>query len=74
MPTVVLSVRIRKELKEEAERYGINIKEVIEKSLEKEIRKAKAERLKRIIEEALNNMDVSAEEWVRHVKETRYER
>ena len=74
MTSVVLSVRVRRELKEEAERLGINIREVVERALEEEIRRVKMERLKMVIGEALKAMDVSVEEWVEAVRESRLER
>jgi post-segregation antitoxin (ccd killing protein) len=70
----VLSVRIKKELKEEAERLGIDIRRVVEKALEEEIERVKMERLRALIEEALKYMNVSVNEWVKTVKESRYER
>ncbi len=74
MSTTVLSIRIRRELKEEAERLGIDIRTVVEKALEEEIRKAKLARFKNLVEEALNSMNITVDEWVRVVKETRLER
>ena len=74
MTSVVLSVRVRRELKEEAERLGINIREVVERALEEEVRRVKMERLKMVIEEALKGMDVGVEEWVEAVRESRLER
>jgi post-segregation antitoxin (ccd killing protein) len=72
--SVVLSVRVRRELKEEAERLGINIREVVERALEEEIRRVKMERLKMVIGEALKAMDVGVEEWVEAIRESRLER
>jgi post-segregation antitoxin (ccd killing protein) len=74
MSTAVLSLRIRKELKEEAEKLNIDIRRVVEKALEEEIKRMKMERLRRLIEEALKHMNVSVDEWVKAVKESRYER
>jgi|BEDMetMinimDraft_2_1075160.scaffolds.fasta_scaffold14787_3 Post-segregation antitoxin CcdA. len=37
MSTKVISVRVNKELKEEAERLGINLREVIEKAIKERI-------------------------------------
>ena len=74
MSTVVLSVRIRKELKEEAEKLGIDIRRVVEKALEEEVERVKMERLRKLIEESLKYMDISVNEWVESVKESRYER
>jgi post-segregation antitoxin (ccd killing protein) len=74
MTSVVLSVRVRRELKEEAERLGINIREVVERALEEEVRRVKMERLKMVIGEALKAMDVGVEEWVEAIRESRLER
>jgi len=72
--TAVLSVRIRRKLKEEAERLGIDIKSVVEKALEEEIKRVKLEGFRKLLEEGLKNMGVSVDEWVKAVKESRLER
>ena len=74
MSTTVISVRVRKELKEEAIKLGINLKEAVERALEEEIRRAKMERMRKLIDEALRSMDLNEEEWAKSVKETRLER
>ena len=74
MSTAVISVRVRKELKEEAIKLGINLKEAVERALEEEIRRAKMERMRKLIDEALKSMDLNDEEWAKSVKETRLER
>uniref|UniRef100_A0A7C4BCK5 DUF4145 domain-containing protein n=1 Tax=Ignisphaera aggregans TaxID=334771 RepID=A0A7C4BCK5_9CREN len=74
MSTVVLSVRVRKGLKEEAERLGIDVRSVVEKALEEEVKRVRREKFRRLLEEALVNMKLSAEEWVKAVKESRLER
>ena len=74
MSTVVLSVRVRRELKEEAEELGIDIRGVVEKALREEVLKVKRERFRKLLEKALESMDVSVEEWVEAVKESRRER
>ena len=74
MSTVVLSVRVPRELKEEAEKLGINIRAVVEKALEEEVKKARLSRFKKLLDEALKAMNVSVEEWVQAVRETRAER
>jgi post-segregation antitoxin (ccd killing protein) len=74
LSTTVISVRVRKELKEEAIKLGINLKEAVERALEEEIRRAKMERMKKLIDEALRSMDLNEEEWAKSVKETRLER
>lgn len=74
MSTVVLSVRIKRELKEEAEELGIDIRSVVERALREEILRVKKERFRRLLEKALEGMDISIEEWVKAVKESRRER
>jgi post-segregation antitoxin (ccd killing protein) len=74
LSTAVISVRVRKELKEEAIKLGINLKEAVERALEEEIRRAKMERMRKLIDEALRSMDLNEEEWAKSVKETRLER
>jgi post-segregation antitoxin (ccd killing protein) len=74
LSTAVISVRVRKELKEEAIKLGINLKEAVERALEEEIRRAKMERMRKLIDEALKSMDLNEEEWAKSVKETRLER
>jgi len=72
--TAVLSVWIKRELKEEAEKLGIDIRGLVEKALREEILKVKRERFRKLLEKALKNMDISVEEWVEAVKESRRER
>ena len=74
MSTAVISVRVRKELKEEAIKLGINLKEAVERALEEEIRRSKMERMRKLIDEALRSMDLNEEEWAKSIKETRLER
>jgi len=74
MSRVVLSIRIQRRLKEEAEKLGIDIRAVVEKALEDEIRRAKFMRFKKLVEEALKNIDTTVEEWIKAVKEVRIER
>ncbi len=74
MSTVVLSVRIKKELKKKAEELGIDIRSVVEKALKEEILKVKQKYVRKLLDKALKDMDVSVEEWVKAVKESRGER
>jgi post-segregation antitoxin (ccd killing protein) len=69
--TDVLSVRVGRELKEEALRLGVDVRAVVEKALEEEVRRVKKERFRRLLEEALKGCDVTVEEWVEAVKEAR---
>ena len=74
MSTSVLSVRVRRELKEEAERLGVDFRRVVEEALEESIRRAKVERLERLLKEFGEALEgVSEEEWVQAVREARDE-
>ena len=74
MSTEVLSVRIRRELKKEAEKLNINVKSVVEKALAEAIEQAKRKRLSEAINALLLEMkEISEDEWVRVVRECRRE-
>jgi len=70
--TEVLSVRVKKSLKHEAERMGIDIKAAVEERLEELVEEKKA-KAKRRAEELRKIMHVTEEEWIQDVKETRQE-
>ncbi|BDB98554.1 type II toxin-antitoxin system CcdA family antitoxin [Saccharolobus caldissimus] len=71
----VISVRVKKELKKKAEELGINIREVVEKALEEAIREKEKEELKDMAMKIKELMkDVSEDDWVRAVRESRDER
>lgn len=75
MSTAVLSVRVRRELKEEAEALGLDVKSIVERALEEEVDKRRLQESRELAAEALDAMsEVSVEEWVRAVRETRHER
>jgi hypothetical protein len=65
---------VKKSLREETEKLNENIREKNMKSLEENIKKVEIKRMKKIIDEALENINVSVEEWVEDVKESRSER
>ena len=70
-----MSVRIPRELKEEAKRYGINISEVARRALEEEVRRRKLEEamaVARRIGEILSK--IPEEEMVKWLREAREER
>jgi len=70
-----VSVRIPRELKEEAKRYGINISEVARRALEEEVRRRKLEEamaVARRIGEILSK--IPEEEMVKWLREAREER
>ena len=47
---------------------------MVERALREEIAKVKAEKFKELLEDGLNAMDLSPEEWVKAIKESRRER
>jgi len=71
----VISVRIKKDLKEEVERVGINVRDVIEKALNEELEKWRREEFKAALEEVLKGMrGIDVEEFTKAIKESRRER
>ena len=73
--SVVVSVRVRRELKEEAERLGIDLRRLVEKTLEEEVERRKRARFEEAIDTIVQGMNaVSEEEFVRVVKEWRRKR
>jgi hypothetical protein len=70
--TEVLSVRVKKSLKEEAEKLGVDLKVAVEQLLEDLVfeKKAKAQK---VAKELKSLMDVKPDEWVNDVKATRHE-
>ncbi len=72
MTTAVLSVRVKKSLKDEAERLGIDLKMVVEQTLEQLVAEKKA-KAKQVAKELGVLMAVTAEEWVRDVRATRHD-
>jgi antitoxin component of RelBE/YafQ-DinJ toxin-antitoxin module len=73
METEVLSVRVKKSLKDEAERMGVDLKAAVEGLLEELVaeKKAKAKKRADVLRRAMKG--VTVEEWVKSVKETRRE-
>ena len=70
--STVLSVRIRRKLKQEAEQLGINIREVVEKALEEAIREARRRQLLEALEEMREQLQgLSKEEWIKIIREER---
>jgi len=75
MSTEVLSVRIERELKREAEKLNIDIKKVVEKALVEAVEQAKRRKFEEAINALLLEMEkVSEDEWVRVIKESRRRR
>lgn len=72
MMTEVLSVRVKKSLKLEAEKLGVDLKLAVEKTLEELVAEKKTNAQK-IANELRDLMDVKPEEWVDDVRATRHE-
>ena len=72
METEVLSIRVKKNLKDEAEKMGIDVKAAVEGLLEELVAEKKAKAQERA-KELKKLMHVSVEEWIQDVKETRQE-
>jgi len=72
LETEVLSIRVKKSLKDEAEKMGIDLKAAVEGLLEELVAEKKAKAQQRA-KELQKLMHVSAEEWIQDVKETRHE-
>ena len=67
-----MSVRVKKSLKEEAEKLGVDVKAAVEATLEELVAEKKT-RAQRIAKELSDLMDVTPEEWTNDVKATRQE-
>lgn len=74
MSTEVLSVRIRKELKEEVERLKIDAKKVVEDALIRAVEEEKRKKISEAVRILQEEIEIGGEEWVRAVKESRRER
>jgi len=71
----VISVRIKKDLKQEAQELGINIRDVLEKALSEELEKKRREEFKNVVQDVLKCMtDIEVEEFSKAIKESRRER
>jgi hypothetical protein len=68
------NIRWRTSLKERAGKLSMNIKETVEGIPEDYVKNVKMKMLRDIIDNALRSMDVSVEEWVNTVRESRFER
>jgi post-segregation antitoxin (ccd killing protein) len=72
--SAVISVRVPKKLKDEAEKLGIDIKETVRKSIIQAIEEEKARRIAESLVELAKNMEgLSEEDWVKAIRESRDE-
>lgn len=75
LSTAVLSVRVRRELKEEAEKLNIDVRKVVEEALEEAIERARREKLRRALESFGKCLEkISVEEWIMIIRECRESR
>jgi len=73
--SVVVSVRVRRELKEEAERLGIDLRRLVEETLKKEVERRRRARFEEAVDTIVQGMNpVSEEEFVKVVREWRRKR
>ena len=71
----VISVRIKKDLKQEAQELGINIRDVLEKALSEELERKRTEEFRNVVQDVLECMsDIEVEEFSKAIKESRRER
>ncbi|GBC70030.1 hypothetical protein HRbin01_01737 [archaeon HR01] len=72
METEVLSIRVRRSLKNEAEKLGLNVRDVVESALEQAVSEARKKQLEDAVDRLLHLMEnVSPETWVKEVREWR---
>ena len=74
MSTEVLSVRVRRELKREAERLNIDVRRVVEEALEEKIKEEKLKRLREVLMKFRRSIQMDRDKWVRLVREERESR
>jgi len=71
----VISVRIKRDLKQEAQELGINIRDVLEKALSEELDRKRREEFKNVVQDVLECMsDIGVEEFSKEIKESRRKR
>ena len=74
MGFVTVSAKVRRELWEKLRGYGVNVSEVIKRSLEEEVRRREEEEAERLLGEASKHLrKLSEEEIVESIRESREE-
>ncbi|NPA99326.1 MAG: ribbon-helix-helix protein, CopG family [Crenarchaeota archaeon] len=72
---VTVSTKVKKELKEEAERLGINISAVLREALEREVKKKRIEEIKKKLDELSDVLElIDIDRIVSHIREDREKR
>jgi len=75
MGFVTVSAKVRRELWEKLRSYGVNISEVIKRSLEEEIKKREEEEARRLLGKASKHLrKLSEEEIIKSIRESREQR
>ena len=72
MTTEVLSVRVKKSLKDEAEKLGVDLRIAVEELLEELVAEKRA-KAQQVAKQLRDLMDVTPEEWLNDVRATRQE-
>lgn len=67
-----MSIRVKKSLKDEAEKLGVDLKAAVEELLEELVAEKKTKAQKRA-KELRDLMNVNPQEWINDVKATRHE-
>jgi plasmid maintenance system antidote protein VapI len=70
--TEVLSVRVKKSLKDEAEKLGVDLKMAVEQLLETLVAEKKS-KAQSVAKELSDLMDVKPQDWINDVKASRHE-
>jgi len=69
---ITVSTKVRRELKEEAERLGVKISEVLRRALEEEVRRRKLEELEEKLSEVGETLDrIDIDRVVKSIREDR---
>ena len=75
MSSVIVSVRVPKELREELKKYGVNVSQIVRKALEEEVKRRRIEELKeaagRLGELFANIQDEAIVEAIRRMRDER---
>ena len=75
MGFVTVSAKVRRELWEKLKSYGVNISEVIRRSLEEEVRRREEEEVRRLLGKASKHLrKLSEDEAVESIRKSREER
>jgi post-segregation antitoxin (ccd killing protein) len=74
--SVVVSVRVPRQLKEKLEKYGINVSELVKKKLAEEVEKIEREEIRKLLDELKSALQgrVDPRELSKLVEEEREER